>query len=85
MNEDLMQRAWLKQAQLDAARGVISCRMCKALHGLEETTTLWRNGVLVFAVCDRCAQHHDIVMSPVEAGIEVRARARGPIVLRGGS
>ena len=85
MNEDLMQRAWLKQAQLDAARGVIACRMCKALQGLEETTTLWRNGVLVFAVCDSCAHRHDIVMSPVETGIEVRARARGPIVLRGGS
>lgn len=85
MNEDPMQRAWLKQAQLDAARGVVACRMCKALHDLEETTTLWRNGVLVFAVCDRCAQRHDIVMSAVEAGIEVRARERGPIVLRGGS
>lgn len=85
MNEDPMQRAWLKQAQLDAARGVIACRMCNALQGLEETTTLWRNGVLVFAVCDRCAQRHDIVMSPVETGIEIRARARGPIVLRGAS
>src|SRR5690606_28995992 len=85
MNEDSMQRAWLKQAQLDAARGVIVCRLCMALHGLEETTTLWRNGVLVFAVCERCAQRHHIVMSPVEAGIEVRARARGAIVLRGGS
>lgn len=85
MNEDVMQRAWLKQAQLDAARGVIACRMCRTLHGLEETTTLWRNGLLVFAVCDVCARHHDIVMSPVDTGIEVRGRARGPTVLRGGT
>jgi hypothetical protein len=85
MNEALMQRAWLRQAQLDAARGVIACRMCKALQGLGETTTLWRNDVLVFAICDSCAHRHDIVMSPVETGIEVRARARGPIMLRGGS
>ena len=83
MKDDPMQRAWLKQAQLDAARGVIACRMCKAIQGLDETVTLWRNGVLVFAVCDTCAQRHDILMSPVEAGIEVRARARGPLVIGG--
>ena len=50
---------------------------------LDEAVTLWRNGVLVFAVCDTCAQRHDILMSPVEAGIEVRARARGPLVIGG--
>jgi len=83
MTDDPMQRAWLKQAQLDAARGVIACRMCKAIHGLDETVTLWRNGVLAFAVCDTCASRHDILMSPVDAGIEVRARARGPLVIGG--
>ena len=83
MKDDPMQRVWLKQAQLDAARGVIACRMCRGVHGLDETVTLWRNGVLVFAVCDTCSCRHDIVMSPVEAGIAVRACARGPLVIGG--
>jgi hypothetical protein len=48
-------RAWVQQAQLDAERGVIACRMCQRHAGLDETTTLWRNGQLVFALCDRCA------------------------------
>lgn len=45
-------RAWVQQAQLDAERGVIACRMCQRHAGLDETTTLWRNGHLVFALCD---------------------------------
>ena len=80
--EDLGE-AWARQAQLDAERGVIECRMCRRRAGLDETVTLWRNGALVFAVCDRCAGSHDILMSPTDAGIEVRARRRAPIVVGG--
>jgi hypothetical protein len=82
---DELQRAWVKQAQLDAERGVIECRMCRHHSWLDETTTLWRNGVLVFALCDRCATSHDVLLSPQEAGVEVRTRRRGPLVLRGAS
>ncbi len=78
-------RAWVQQAQLDAERGVIACRMCQRHAGLDETTTLWRNGLLVFALCDRCASCHDVVFSPTEAGVEVRARRRGPLVIGGGT
>lgn len=77
-------RAWVQQAQLDAERGVIACRMCRCQAGLDETTTLWRNGMLVFALCDRCASSHDVVFSPTEAGVEVRARRRGSLVVGGG-
>jgi len=77
------QRAWVQRAQLDAERGVIECRMCQRHASLDETTTLWRNGLLVFALCDRCACCHDVVLSPTEAGVEVRARRRGPLVIRG--
>ena len=80
--EDLGE-AWARQAQLDAERGVIECRMCRRRAGLDETVTLWRNGALVFAVCDRCAGSHDILMTPTDAGIEVRARRRAPIVVGG--
>ena len=78
-----LDRAWARQAQLDAERGVIACRMCKRTRGLESTTTVWRNGALVFAVCDRCAERHDILMSPQPEGLEIRAQPRGPIILGG--
>ena len=77
-------RAWVQQAQLDAERGVIACRMCQRHAGLDETTTLWRNGHLVFALCDRCASCHDVAFSPTEAGVEVRARRRAPLSIGGG-
>ena len=81
MNGADLQRAWVRQAQLDAERGVIECRMCRRRSGLDEAMTLWRNGALVFAICDRCAGGNDILLTPTEAGIEVRARRRGPLVV----
>ena len=83
MRGDNLQRAWVQQAQLDAERGVIECRLCRTRTGLDTAITLWRNGVLVFAVCDRCAGTHDVLLSPTDAGIEVRGRRRAPLVVRG--
>ncbi|MFO7180904.1 MAG: hypothetical protein DIU78_019545 [Pseudomonadota bacterium] len=83
MNDHELQRAWVKQAQLDAERGLIECRLCKRRGDLDATTTLWRDGVLVFALCDRCSGEHDVVLSPTERGIKVRARRREPLILRG--
>ena len=83
MGADDLGRAWARQAQLDAERGVIECRMCRRRAGLDETLTLWRNGALVFAVCDRCSTSHDVLLTPTEAGVEVRARRRSPLVLGG--
>lgn len=80
-----LQQAWVRQAQLDAERGVIECRMCKQRAGLEQAVTLWRNGALVFAVCDRCAAGHDILLTPTEAGIEVRARRRETVIVGEGA
>jgi len=76
-----LQRAWVRQAQLDAERGMIECRMCRQRVGLDEAVTLWRNGILVFAICDRCAACHDILLTPAEAGIEVRGRRREPFLV----
>ena len=81
MSPGELQRAWVQQVHLDAERGVIECRMCRRKAELDQATTLWRNGELVFAVCDACAGVHDILMQPTEAGIEVRARQRGPLIL----
>ena len=83
MHADELRRVWARQAQLDAERGVIECRMCRRPSGLDEAMTLWRNGALVFAVCDRCAGSHDVLLTPTDAGIEVRARQRRPLVIGG--
>ena len=83
MGPDDLGRAWARQAQLDAERGVIECRMCGRRSGLDETLTIWRDGALVFAVCDRCSTSHDVLLTPTEAGVAVRARRRQPLVLGG--
>jgi len=82
MQSESLHNTWFRQAQLDADRGVIECRICRRRQGLDETITLWRNGILVFAVCDRCAGSHDVLLHPTEAGLEVRARQRSPMVVR---
>jgi hypothetical protein len=84
MDAEDLGRAWARQAQLDAERGVIECRMCRRRSGLDETISLWRNGALVFAVCDRCAASHDVLLTPTDAGIEVRVRQRRPLEIGGG-
>ena len=68
MTPDALSRAWAKQAQLDAERGVIACRMCRREAGLDETTSMWRNGQLVFALCDRCAGAHQFILANEELG-----------------
>lgn len=83
MHADEARRAWVRQAQLDAERGVVECRMCRRRSGLDEAVMVWRNGALVFAVCDGCAGSHDVLLTPSEAGIEVRARRRRPLVVGG--
>ena len=84
MRADDLGRAWARQAQIDVERGVIECRMCRRRAGLDEALTLWRHGALVFAVCDRCSTSHDVLLTPTEAGLEVRARRRRPVVIGGG-
>ena len=83
MRPDVLARAWARQAQLDAERGVIECRTCRRRSGLDEATTLWRNGVLVFAVCDHCSASHDVLLTPTEHGVEIRARQRRTLVVGG--
>jgi hypothetical protein len=81
VNVPALNAAWVRQAQLDADRGVIECRVCKGKHALGDTVTLWMNGTLLFAVCAGCREAHDIVMRPTERGIEIRARARTPLLV----
>ena len=83
MITDELSRVWAKQVQIDADRGVISCRMCRRQASLDATITLWRDGQLVFALCDRCVGTYDVLMLPTADGIEVRARQRAPLIFGG--
>ena len=85
MDADALQRAWVAQAQADAERGVLECRMCRHHGSLDEALTLWRNGVLLFAVCERCARSHDVLIRPTDGGVEIRGRSRTPLMVRGGA
>jgi hypothetical protein len=84
MVADALQRAWVAQACADADRGVLECRLCRRRGPVEGALSLWRNGVLVFALCERCAGTSDVLIRATDAGIEVKARARGALVVRGG-
>ena len=84
MDADAIQRAWVAGAQADAERGVVACRTCRAHAPLDAALTLWRNGVLVFAVCDRCTGASDVMIRRTAAGLEIRGRARSPLIVRGG-
>ena len=77
-------RAWVQQAQLDAERGVIACRMCQRRAGSTRPRRSGATASWSSRLCDRCAASHDVVFSPTEAGVEVRARRRGPLVVGGG-
>lgn len=82
--DETLARAWARQAQLDAEWGVIECRLCRLKNGLDRSLTVWRNGALVFAVCDDCAAGSHVLFTPTERGIEVRAKRKEPYVLLGG-
>lgn len=79
-----LNEAWVKQATEDADRGVIECRMCRCKAGLDEAITVWRNGVLAFALCDSCAGAFDVAIGPTERGIRVHAQRRGAVIIGGG-
>jgi len=81
MNETERSEIWVRQAQLDADRGVIECRVCQAKGSLADSITLWRNAVLVFAACHECLATHDILMRPTERGLTIGMRLREPLIV----
>jgi len=81
MDRTTISEAWAAQAQALAERGVVACRMCRRHEDLEGALQLWRNGVIVYAICERCSVSHDILITPTERGTEIRAKRRRPILL----
>jgi hypothetical protein len=83
VSTDDVRRSWVALVQAEAERGIVTCRMCRRPSGLDEALTVWRNGCLVFAVCDRCAATHEVLLRATERGLEVRGRERGPLLVGG--
>jgi hypothetical protein len=81
VNADEVQRSWVALVQAEAERGIVTCRMCRRPAGLDEALTVWRNGCLVFAVCDRCSATNDVLLRATNRGLEVRGVARSPLVV----
>lgn len=81
MDRATLFRTWAAQAQALAEQGVVECRMCHRREDLAGALQLWRNGDLVYAICERCAESSDILITPTERGIEVRGKRRRPHVL----
>lgn len=81
MDRAKISEAWAAQAQALAERGVVECRMCRRHEDLEGALQLWRNGVIVYAICESCSGTHDILITPTERGTEIRAKRRRPILL----
>jgi hypothetical protein len=81
MDKADLSRAWAAQAQALAEQGIVECRMCRRREDLEGALQIWRNGALVYAICERCTLSHDILITPTERGTEVRAKRRRPYVL----
>ncbi len=76
MDKARYSQAWAARAQKLAEHGIVECRMCLRREDLKGALQIWRNGVLVYAICEFCAQFHDILITPSERGIEVRAKRR---------
>lgn len=84
MDREMLATAWAAQAQALAEQGIVACRMCQRREDLAGALQIWRNGILVYAICVRCAGSHDVLITPSDQGIEVRARRRQPYVLVAG-
>lgn len=81
MGSDILSRVWAAHAQALAERGVIECRVCRRHEDLAGALQLWRHGELVYALCERCAGSHDLLITPTKRGVEVRGKRRRPYVI----
>lgn len=75
---------WADQAQLEAKEERLSCRVCKRLGPIDEGITIWRNGAIIYGICDGCLTGSEFLITPTPKGIEVRGRRTSPIVVSSG-
>lgn len=72
---------WAALAQAEAERGVLTCRVCKRQGPIEDAITIWRNGSVLYGICNACCSDNLFLITPTERGIEVRGKSRTPLVI----
>ena len=72
---------WADQAQREAHQELLSCRVCKQTGPIDEAITIWRDGKIIYGICDHCLAGSEFLITPTEKGIEVRGRSRSPIIV----
>lgn len=72
MTAEEFARTWAHVAQIEAEQGILTCRVCKQQGPVEEAITIWRNGAVLYGICDRCLQTSIFHIEPTARGVEVR-------------
>lgn len=64
-----------------ADKGQGKCRVCKKIGPLGKFLTCWKDGHIVFAICEDCMGTSVIVMERVIAGYKIKASKKSAITL----
>ncbi len=72
---------WAEQAQREAEQEILTCRVCKQPGPVNEGITIWRDGKILYGICDSCLCRSEFLITPTERGIEVRGKIRSPIIV----
>ncbi len=64
-----------------ADKGQGKCRVCKKIGPLGKFLTCWKDGHIVFAICEDCMGSSVIVMERVSAGYKIKASRKSAITL----
>lgn len=80
-NERSPGQLWAEQAQREAGVDLLTCRVCKETGPINEAITIWRDGRILYGICDECLHVSEFLITPTERGIEVRGKSRGPIIV----
>lgn len=81
MPESTAGELWAQQAQREADVDLLCCRVCKKTGPIDKAITIWRDGQIIYGICDGCLNTNEFLITPTERGIEVRGRSRGPIIV----
>lgn len=68
--------AWADEAQREAERDELTCRVCKRTGPIDKAITIWRDGRILYGICDACIATSEFLITPTERGIEIRGRRR---------
>ena len=81
LNEQTPGQLWADQAQREAKLELLSCRVCKQIGPIDQAITIWRDGEILYGICDGCLDSSEFLITSTERGIEVRGRRRRPITV----